>query len=128
VDGLLRQASEQVPAEMIRDFGEKNRESHAVWPELTRHLPASLLTLGERKAIFSGLADDGWKRFYAKYPDAYAIITVSRVGLNRDRTMAFFYVAVGSSPHSGHGQLHVLKKEDEAWVELPIDIGTTWTA
>ena len=27
VDGLLRQSSDQVPAEMIRDFGEKNRES-----------------------------------------------------------------------------------------------------
>ena len=29
VDGLLRQASDHVPAEMIRDFGEKNRESRA---------------------------------------------------------------------------------------------------
>ena len=27
VDGLLSQASDQIPAEMIRDFGEKNRES-----------------------------------------------------------------------------------------------------
>ena len=39
VNGLLRHASDQVPAEMIRDFGEKNRNC-AVWPELPRHLPA----------------------------------------------------------------------------------------
>jgi hypothetical protein len=127
VDGLLRMASDRLPAEMIRDFGEKNRESCAVWPELTRHLPASLLTLNERKALFSGFADEGWKRFYAKYPDAYGIITVSRVGLNRDKTLAFFYVGVGQGTLLGHGQLHVLK-EGDAWIELPIDIGGAWTA
>ena len=38
---------------------------------------------------------EGWKRFYAKYPGSPGIITVSRVGLNRDKTLAFFYVEVG---------------------------------
>lgn len=127
-DWLLRQASDQVPAEMIRDFCEKNRGSRMVWPELPRYLPASLLTLGERKAIFSGFADEGWKRFYAKYPHAPGIITVSRVGLNRDKTLAFFYVAVGMGSLNAHGQLHVLKKEDDVWVELPVEILPWWIA
>ena len=113
VDGLLRQASDQVPAEMIRDFGEKNRESRAVWPELTKHLPASLLTSEEQTAIFSGsadLADDHdafigvWKRFYAKYPGSPGIITVSRVGLNRDKTLAFFYVEATAAALAGRGR------------------------
>jgi hypothetical protein len=128
VDGLLSQASDQVPAEMIRDFGEKNRESRAVWPELTRHLPVNLLTLKEQKAFFSGFPDEGWKRFYAKYHGSPGIITVSRVGLNPDKTLAFFYVAVGQATLSGHGQLHVLKKEGDAWVELPVEILPLWTA
>ena len=96
VDDLLGEASDQVPAEMIRDFCEKNRELRAAWPELTRHLPASLLTSGEREAIFS--VSDGWKRFYTKYPGSPGIITVSRVGLNRDKTLAFFYVGNPESP------------------------------
>jgi hypothetical protein len=128
MDGLLSQASDQVPAELIRDFGEKNRESRAVWPELTRHLPAILLTLAEREAFFSDFGVEGWKRFHAKYPGSPGIVTVSRVGLNRDKTLAFFYVEVGQGPLSGHGQLHVLKKEGNAWVELPVEIFPSWTA
>jgi hypothetical protein len=126
VDGLLRQASDQVPAEMIRDFAEKNRESRAVWPELIRHLPASLMTFGERKALFAGFSDEGWKRFYAKYPGSPGIITVSRVGLNGEKTLAFFYVGLGCGALCGHVQLHVLKKEGDAWIELPFEIGPSW--
>lgn len=128
VEGLLGQASEQVPAEMIRDFGEKNRKSHAVWPEMSRHLPAGLLSREERKAFFSDSTDEGWKRFHEKYPGSPGIITVSRVGLNRDKTLAFFYVGVGQGPLSGHGQLHVLKKEGDAWVELPVEIVPSWVS
>jgi len=126
--GLLAQTSDQVPTVLIRDFLEKNREPHKVWPEITHHLPATLLTPGERSAIFSGQADDGWKRLYAKYPTAYAIITVSRVGVNPKRTLAMFYMAVGSGSLGGHGQIHILKKVNDAWIELPIDIGVTWMA
>jgi hypothetical protein len=128
LNGLLSDARDQVPAEMIRDFCEKNRESRMVWPELIRHLPASLLTAGERKAIFSVSSDDVWKPFYTKYPGSPGIITVSRVGLNRDKTLAIFYV--GNQRHLllGEGQLHVLKKEGDVWVELPILIGPSWNS
>jgi hypothetical protein len=128
VDKLMNQASDQVPAEIIRDFCEKNRKSSEAWPELNRHLPAVLLTSEENKALFSGYPDDGWKRFYAKYPDAYGKISVSRVGLNHDKTLAFFYMTVGHGTLNGYGQYHALKREGDAWVELPIEIGTSWTA
>jgi hypothetical protein len=128
VDGLLKRASDRVPAEMIRDFGEKNPESSAVWPELPRHLPATLLTLRERDAFFPGELDEGWRRFYEKYPGSGGIITVSRVGLNRDKTLAFFYLGFVCGTLCGHGQLHVLKKEGDAWVELPVSIGPHWVS
>jgi hypothetical protein len=125
VDGLLRQASDQVPAEMIRDFCEKNRESRAVWPELTRRLPATLVTAKEVDAIFVA---GTWNAFYAKYPGSPGIITVSRVGLNRDKTMAFFYVGNQRASLAGDGRLHVLKKEGDVWVELSIKIGPSWVS
>jgi hypothetical protein len=95
---------------------------------LSRNLPASLLSLKERKAIFSGIADDGWNRFHAEYPGSPGIITVSRVGLNRDKTLALFYVGVMQAPLLGHGQLHVLKKDGDAWVELAVEILPAWVA
>lgn len=127
-DDLMSLASEQVPAEMIRDFCEKNRGSGAVWPELTRHLPTVLLTPEEEKAIFSGFPSEGWDRLYAKYPDAYGKITISRVGLSRDKTLAFFYLSVGQAPLLGHGQFHVLKKDGDEWVELPVENLPSWIA
>ena len=64
--------------------------------------------------------------FYAKYPASPGIITVSRVGLNRDKTSAFFYVGVSQGTVLGQGQLHVLRKEGDAWVELPVEIEPWW--
>jgi hypothetical protein len=126
VDSLLKDASDQVPAEMIRDFGDKNRQARAVWPELTKHLPAHLLSRAERGAVFTGNADDNWKRFYEKYPGATGILTVSRVGLNREKDRALFYLGQGHGSLSGHGQLYVLKKEGDEWVDQRIDLGSSW--
>lgn len=132
LDELLKQATEQVPAEMIRDFGEKNRGLGVIWAELSTHLPAKLPTPVEIEAIFarspSDSPHDGWGRFYKKHPDAYAMIGVSRVGLNRDKTLALFYLDVSQGLFSAYGQFHILKKEGSEWVELPISIGSSWTA
>ena len=125
---MLAEASEQVPAEIIRDFIEKNREQHAIWPEMTRRLSASLLSLDEAKKTFTGYANDGWKRFYAKYPKTCGIVTVSRVGMNRDKTLAFFYVGNQRGSINGLGGMHVLKREGDAWVEQPIRIGLHWVS
>lgn len=126
LESLLKQASDQVPAEMIRDFGEKNRESRAVWPELSRHLPVILLTRKDQEGLFSRRGADGWERFDREYPGSGGIITVSRVGLNREGTLALFYMGWACGGLCGNGQLHVLKKEGGVWVELPVQIGLRW--
>jgi hypothetical protein len=125
VDGLLNEASDQVPTEMIRAFGEKNRQSRAVWPELAPHLPATLVTAKELDAIFVA---GNWNAFYAKYPGSPGLITVSRVGLDREKTLALFYVGLNCGGLCGHGQLHVLKKEGDVWIELPVQIGPSWVS
>ena len=127
IDKLLRQSSAQVPAEIIRDFGEKNRDPSSPWDELRTHLTASLMTSDEQKEIFSG-DGDGWIRFYTKYPDAYGIIGVSRVGLNTTKTLAMMYIEEARGRFMAHGRFHVFKKEGNIWVELPVSIGSSWTA
>jgi hypothetical protein len=126
VDSLLKDASDQVPAELIRDFGDKNRQARAVWPELTKHLPAHLLSRAEQGAIFTGGPDGNWKRFYEKYPGSPGIITVSRVGLNREKNRALFHMGWMAGSLQGHGELYVLKKEGDEWVDQRIDLGSSW--
>jgi hypothetical protein len=126
VESLLREASTIVPDEMIRDFGDKNQRSHPVWPELTRLLPAELMGPDEGGAIFSEDADTNWQNFYEAYPGSAGLITISRVGLSRDRTRALFYLGEVRGSTDGHGQLHLLEKEGDEWVERRVRIGSSW--
>jgi hypothetical protein len=125
---LLAKASDEVPAEMIRDHVEKNRESRPTWLELGRHVPVRLLSREEYHAIFTDGPDENWKRFYKRYPDATGIITISRVGLSRDKVLALFYMGVVRGPLNGEGQLNVVKKKGDEWVEQPIRIGPSWVS
>lgn len=126
---LLSDASEQVPAELIRDFCAKNDKSEPVWPELQKHLPVVLLKQEELKAIFSvrpGQKQDGWQRFYSKYPGAPGIITISRVGLNRRGDIAMVYFSLGQHYLAGFGRIYVLRKQGGTWVEVPAYVGGFW--
>ena len=83
----------------------------------------------ERDAIFTkGDPDENGKRFRERYPNSPGIITVSRVGLNRDTTVAVFDLGWVCGPLCGHGRLHVVKKEGDEWVEQRVQIGPMWTS
>jgi hypothetical protein len=127
VDGLLKEACEQAPAELIRNFADRNRESRAVWPELMRYLPSRLLNREERHAIFKDDTYEGWNRFYERYPQAAGLVTVSRVGLNRETDRALFYLACCRGALASVGGLHVLEREGDVWVQ-PVCIGPLWVS
>jgi hypothetical protein len=126
VDGLLKEACEQATAELIRNFGDRNRESRAVWPELMQFLPSRLLSREERYAIFKDDAYEGWKRFYERYPKAAGLVTVSRVGLNREKDRALFYLACCRGALAAVGGLQVLERVGDLWVQPPVWIGPRW--
>ncbi|HOW73995.1 MAG TPA: hypothetical protein PKY77_25610 [Phycisphaerae bacterium] len=129
LQSLLSDASEQVPAELIRNFCAKNDKSEPVWPELQKHLRVVLLKQEELKAIFSdkpGEKQDGWQRFYAKYPGSAGIITISRVGLNRRGDRAMVYFSLGQHYQAAYGRIYVLRKQDGKWVEVPAYVGGFW--
>jgi hypothetical protein len=128
VDRLLKEACEQAPAEMIRNFGDRNRESRAVWPELMQYLPSRLLSREERHAIFKDDTYEGWKRFYERYPKAAGLVTVSRVGLNREKDRALLYLACCRGALAAVGGLHVLQREGDVWVQPPVCIGPRWVS
>lgn len=125
VDILEKQASDRVPIGLIRDFVEKNRDSSPVWPALTQHLPARLIDFEERREIFRD-DDKGWSRLYQRYPGATGIVTVSRVGLSRDPERALFYLANVWGGLAAVGGFHVLEREGDFWVKLPVGFGMNW--
>jgi hypothetical protein len=128
VERLLNEACEQAPAEMIRNFGNRNHESSAVWAELMQYLPSRLLSREARDAIFKDDPYEGWNRFYEQFPKAAGLITVSRVGLNRENDRALFYVACIRGALAAVGGLHVLEREGDVWVEAPVCIGSRWVS
>jgi hypothetical protein len=127
---LLSQASEQAPADLIRDFCDKNGKPQPVWPELKARKPVVLLTQAELNDFFpeQDTKQDGWDRFYAKYPKSPGIITVSRVGFNRKGDLAMVYLGIQSHWLAGHGSICVLRKRDGKWVHEPVGIGPLWVS
>jgi hypothetical protein len=125
---LMKEASDLVPAEIIRDFCEKNRQRPAIWPEIIRHLPAVLLSRDEEHAIFEEGPAAGWGRLHSRYPDAACRVWISRVGLSREKDRALFYVGYLRGPDDGGSHLYVLKKHGGEWGELPVRFEFGWEA
>jgi len=127
----LSQASDEVPADLIRDFCDKNAKPHKVWPELRERRPVILLSKADLETLFSAGHDqkpDAWDRFYTKYPKSPGVITLSRVGFNRRRGMAMVYVGSQSHWLAGGGHIRILHKQVEKWVVVPGIIGPMWVS
>ena len=57
----------------------------------------------------------GWRGFYQKHPHASGLITLSRIGFNRDHTEAFVYDTYSCGGLCGEGNYVVLKKVGSVW-------------
>jgi len=58
---------------------------------------------------------EGWRGFYQKYPHASGLITLSRIGFNRDHTEAFVYDTYSCGGLCGEGNYVVLTKIGSVW-------------
>ena len=54
--------------------------------------------------------------------------TVSRVGLNREKDRALFYLACCRGALAAVGGLHVVEREGDVWVQPPVCIGSRWVS
>lgn len=57
----------------------------------------------------------GWDEFYKKYPNSPGIISVSRVGFNKEKNQAVVYVGLQSDYLAGRGVIFLLEKKDNSW-------------
>jgi hypothetical protein len=56
-----------------------------------------------------------WNEFYTGYPDSQGIMTISRVGFNREQDQALVYVGNQSDGKAGAGYCVLLTKENGVW-------------
>lgn len=63
----------------------------------------------------NGSTENGWMIFHKRYPTADGIITLSRVGFNKEKTQALIFVAFGCGWLCGEGNYILLEKQEEEW-------------
>lgn len=87
-------------------------------PLFTVPVPYVLITEEELEEISSrarGSAWDFWREFYKCYPDAFGILSFSRVGFNQERNTALFYFGLQQASIVGRGQMILMRHVDGAW-------------
>ena len=107
------QMSETVSQETLEDFLTKNEQSYSLGDFFD--LPARVMFISdieETKIFWKGFS---WMEFYAKYPFAQGVMTVSRVGFDVERKKALVYVGNMEGGLAGAGFFFLLIKEGGVW-------------
>jgi len=109
----LRENLPGLQEETFADFKAKNAEAYPLKPTFNLGVKMVLVSGPEIKEIFK--EKNGWDNFYAKYPGSQGLMTLSRVGFNREMTQALVYIGNQSHWLAGAGYCVVLAKKDGAW-------------
>lgn len=105
--------SPDLSPEIIADFKAKNQQSVLLKALFNTTVETSFISQAEFTSLFDN--GDGWEKFYARFPGASGIITLSRVGFNQSMDTALVYIGQGSGWLNGAGYFVVLKKIDGVW-------------
>ena len=98
----------------IKDFQEKNQQSYPLDDSIRTKTKCLLIGEKEVEEIYQDV--DGWSNFYKKYPDSQGIMTLSRVGFNKDLNQALVYVGNRKGGLSGMGLFILLSKGNGNWI------------
>lgn len=71
-------------------------------------------------------SENGWNDFYKLYPGADGLVKLSRPGLNKAGTQALIYIAQTRHWQAGSGELVLLIKSENQWLES--DRTTLWVS
>ena len=110
-DGLDRRLFDS--GETIADFRVNNLEAFKLENKFTVSGKAFLLSQKEEDNLFPQ-GGAGWDKFRARFPNARAIIYLSNVGFNREKTEALVHVA--HNCRSCNTNFYLLKKIEGEWM------------
>lgn len=102
--------------ETINDFKAKNLKKYPLDRFINQRSDYQIIKDTELINLFEH--DEGWGRFYSRYPNADGVLALSRVGLNNDKTQALLCVANHWNRYAGVGLYVLLKKQDDSSWEI----------
>lgn len=101
---------------ILDHFADRNKQPSTLSTEMKIGINYKLITSEEMKEIFEDKKQDGWEKFYERYPDSSGVISISRVGFNPALDKALVYIGRQSHWLAGMGQYLYLEKENGTWV------------
>lgn len=60
-------------------------------------------------------SENGWKKFYEKYPGSGGLFTFSNIYYSQDNKTAIFYHSLRRNGLNGHGALTVMENANDGW-------------
>jgi hypothetical protein len=79
-------------------------------------LPHTLISDSKIDKIFNGNGE--WDEFYKQYPTSRGIVSLSRVGFNKNKTESLLYFAQQYDDSAGEGFLILFTKTHGEWKEI----------
>jgi hypothetical protein len=111
---LARQNFRGLGSTTADNFLARNAAAMPLSADLELGNPYNLLSQEQMTAMFSHNRD-GWQLFYAQYPGAPGITSLSRVGYNDSFDQALVYAGTLSGYLAGAGYYFLLIKVDGTW-------------
>lgn len=113
---LKKNFGEKINDDLIKEFGVVNARPRTLQNKFSNSLNIVLISKGEEDKIFDPI-DEGWKRFYLKYPQSTGIIELSRVAFDASRRKALvYYGALFDYGKGGIGYYVLLKRISDGWI------------
>lgn len=121
-DESLTDLMESLPSlakETFEDFGSRNKNSVELTNKFNLKVKVNLVGEEINRIFYESRQlnskEDGWEVFHKKYPTADAIITLSRVGFNKDKSQALMFVAHSCGWLCGEGNYILLVNKADGW-------------
>ena len=106
---------EHIYEPVIAAYREINKKIWRIQRRFSTQIPYELVSKTSIAGIFAKKGIEGWKDFYAKYPDSGGSISMSAVAFNADKTVAIAYMGHSCGGLCGGGTYHIMRKTDGKW-------------
>lgn len=117
IETELDYIKEQMPFlddQIINDFKSKNLRSYSLANFINQRAKYKIISQKEIDHIFDH--NPHWDMYYHRYPSSGGILTLSRVGFNRQRNQAILHVANQWNRSTGAGSCVLLtQQKDGSW-------------
>jgi hypothetical protein len=100
---------------LFEDYRAKNKKAEKLDRSFNLQKKYILVDKKDVAALFEKREEDGWAKFYKKYPGSPGTIAFSRVGFNQDKSKAIVYKVNACGWLCAAGRYILLSKTIDAW-------------